>query len=455
MSTTLQSELPAEAPVVAPDVTLTSLSEEVSSRVLMDRAPLWWWIGFGCSFLLFIALLVQMGWLFVKGIGVWGVAIPVAWAFAILEYVWWIALASGGTIVSALFFLTRSPWRSATNRIAESMLLSAAPCAGLMPIMHLGRPGLFYWLFPYPSVMGVWPQARSPLWWDFICLICYILMSIMYYYAGILPDLATVRDLAQSRAKRIFYGILALGWRGSTAEWQNQRIVYAIMSAIMAPMVISVHSVVGLDYAGGLTPGWHDTQFPPYFFFGAVLSGTAVIMMLTILVRWGYGLQNVLTEYHLNAMAKVMLVGSLLLAYAYVWEAFGPLYGSDVAAKTEFYQRMFGFTSPVFWSEKVLTVVVPQLLWFPVVRRNQPLLVMISAGVILGMWQERYVFTISSLAHNYMPSYWGHFYPTAWDWTALAGTIGLFLTMFFLFLRFAPIVSIAEVREIVEEERAP
>ena len=404
---------------------------------------------------MFIALLVQMGWLFVNGIGVWGVAIPVAWAFAILEYVWWIALASGGTIVSALFFLTRSPWRSATNRIAESMLLSAAPCAGLMPIMHLGRPGLFYWLFPYSNVMGVWPQARSPLWWDFICLLCYILMSIMYYYAGILPDLATVRDLAQSRAKRIFYGILALGWRGSTAEWQNQRIVYAIMSAIMAPMVISVHSVVGLDYAGGLTPGWHDTQFPPYFFFGAVLSGTAVIMMLTILVRWGYGLQNVLTEYHLNAMAKVMLVGSLLLAYAYVWEAFGPLYGSDVAAKTEFYQRMFGFTSPVFWSEKVLTVVVPQLLWFPVVRRNQPLLVMISAGVILGMWQERYVFTISSLAHNYMPSYWGHFYPTAWDWTALAGTIGLFLTMFFLFLRFAPIVSIAEVREIVEEERAP
>lgn len=455
MSTTLQSELPAEAPVVAPDVTLTSLSEEVSSRVLMDRAPRWWWIGFGCSFLLFIALLVQMGWLFVNGIGVWGVAIPVAWAFAILEYVWWIALASGGTIVSALFFLTRSPWRSATNRIAESMLLSAAPCAGLMPIMHLGRPGLFYWLFPYSSVMGVWPQARSPLWWDFICLICYILMSIMYYYAGILPDLATVRDLAQSRAKRIFYGILALGWRGSTAEWQNQRIVYAIMSAIMAPMVISVHSVVGLDYAGGLTPGWHDTQFPPYFFFGAVVSGTAVIIMLTILVRWGYGLQNVLTEYHLNAMAKVMLVGSLLLAYAYVWEAFGPLYGSDVAVKTEFYQRMFGFTSPVFWSEKVLTVVVPQLLWLPVVRRNQPLLVMISAGVILGMWQERYVFTISSLAHNYMPSYWGHFYPTAWDWTALAGTIGLFLTMFFLFLRFAPIVSIAEVREIVEEKRAP
>jgi molybdopterin-containing oxidoreductase family membrane subunit len=397
-----------------------------------------------------MVLIVQLGFLFIVGIGIWGVEIPVAWGFAIAEYVWWIALASGGTIVSALFFLTRSPWRSATNRIAESMLLSAAPCAGLMPIMHLGRPGFFYWLFPYSTVMGVWPQMRSPLWWDFICLLCYILMSLMYYYTGILPDLATVRDLARTRSKRIFYGILALGWHGSAAQWQNQRIVYAIMSAIMAPMVISVHSVVGLDYAGGLTPGWHDTQFPPYFFFGAVISGTAVIVMLTILVRWGYGLQAVLTEYHLNAMAKVMLVGSLMLTYAYVWEAFGPMYGSGVAERTEFLQRMFGFTAPVFWSEKILTVVVPQLLWFPFVRRNQVLLLLISGGIILGMWQERFVFTTASLEHNYMPSYWGQFFPTLWDWAALAGTIGLFLTMFFLFLRFAPIVSLAEVREIID-----
>jgi molybdopterin-containing oxidoreductase family membrane subunit len=454
MTMTLPSEFLAEAPVVAPDVTLTSLSEEVSDRVLMARAPLWWWIGFSVAFALFTVLIIQMGWLFIGGIGVWGVNIPVAWGLAIAEYVWWIALASGGTIVSALFFLTRSPWRSATNRIAESMLLSAAPCAGLMPIMHLGRPGLFYWLFPYSNVMGVWPQVRSPLWWDFICLLCYILMSIMYYYTGILPDLATVRDLAKSRFKQIFYGVMALGWRGSTEEWRNQRVVYAIMSAIMAPMVVSVHSVVGLDFAGGLTPGWHDTQFPPYFFFGAVISGTAMIMMLTIMVRWGYGLQNVLTEYHLNALAKVMLVGSVMLCYAYAWEAFGPIYGSDVAARTEFFERIFGFTAPVFWSEKVLTVVIPQLLWLPLVRRNQFLLFLISAGIIVGMWQERFMFTTASLEHNSMPSYWGVFYPTLWDWAALAGTIGLFLTLFFLFLRFAPIVSIAEVREVVEQNRS-
>jgi Ni/Fe-hydrogenase subunit HybB-like protein len=454
MAMTVTSELTADAPVVAPDVTLASLSEQVSSRVLTDRAPRWWWVGFGVSFTLFTLLVIQMAWLFINGIGVWGVEIPVAWGLAISEYVWWIALASGGTIVSALFFLTRSPWRSATNRIAESMLLSAAPCAGVMPIMHLGRPGLFYWLFPYSTVMGVWPQVRSPLWWDFICLLCYILMSIMYYYAGILPDLATVRDLARTRFKQIFYGVLALGWRGSSAEWQNQRVVYAIMSAIMAPMVISVHSVVGLDFAGGLAPGWHDTQFPPYFFFGAVISGTAVIIMLTILVRWGYRLQAVLTGYHFNAMAKVMLVGSVMLAYAYVWEAFGPLYGSDVAEKTEFFQRAFGFTAPAFWSEKILTVVIPQLLWFPAVRRNQFLLFMISGGIIVGMWQERFVFTTASLEHNYMPSYWGYYYPTFWDWACLAGTIGLFLTLFFLFLRFAPIVSLGEMREVIEEERS-
>jgi Ni/Fe-hydrogenase subunit HybB-like protein len=454
MAMTLTSEPTADAPVVAPDVTLASLSEQVSSRVLTDRAPRWWWLGFSFSITLLMLLLIQMAWLFINGIGVWGVDIPVAWGLAIAEYVWWIALASGGTIVSALFFLTRSPWRSATNRIAESMLLSAAPCAGVMPIMHLGRPGLFYWLFPYPTVMGVWPQVRSPLWWDFICLLCYILMSIMYYYAGILPDLATVRDLARTRFKQIFYGVAALGWRGSSAQWQNQRVVYAIMSAIMAPMVISVHSVVGLDFAGGLTPGWHDTQFPPYFFFGAVISGTAVIIMLTILVRWGYRLHDVLTEYHFNAMAKVMLVGSVMLAYAYVWEAFGPFYGSDVAEKTEFFQRAFGFTAPVFWSEKILTVVVPQLLWFPVVRRNQFLLLVIAGGIIVGMWQERFVFTTSSLEHDYMPSYWGYYYPTFWDWACLAGTIGLFLTLFFLFLRFAPIVSLGEMREVIAEERS-
>jgi len=442
-------DLPSEAPVVEPGVTLRSVSEEVSRRVLQPKAPRWWWIGFGFALTLFFVLIVAVAWLFINGIGVWGVEIPVAWGFAISEYVWWIALASGGTIVSALFYLTRSPWRSATNRIAESMLLGAAASAGIMPIMHLGRPGLFYWLFPYSTVMGVWPQVRSPLWWDFVCLLCYILMSIMFYYVGLLPDVATVRDMAQHRRKQIFYGILALGWRGTARHWRNQQMVYYIMCAIMAPMVISVHSVVGLDFAGGLTPGWHSTQYPPYFFFGAVISGVALVIMLTIIVRRGYALENIITGYHLNALAKVMLTGSVMLGYAYLWEGWGAIYGSDIAERTQFFDLLFGFYSPSYWARITLNILIPQLLWLPLVRRSEPLLFLISGGIIVGMWLERYDIVIQSLHRNYIPSYWGVFYPTLWDWATLAGSIGLFLTIFFLILRLLPIVSIAEVREMI------
>jgi molybdopterin-containing oxidoreductase family membrane subunit len=442
---------PGGPPIIQPGVSLGSLSEEISGRVLRPAAPRWWWIGFGFALLLLLVLVVAVAWLFVNGIGVWGVNIPVAWGLALSEYVWWIALASGGTIISALFHLTHSPWRAATNRIAETMLLSAAACAGILPILHLGRPGLFYWLFPYPTVMGVWPQVRSPLWWDFICLICYIAMSILFYYTGLLPDLATVRDLARTRGKQIFYGVLALGWRGSARHWRNQQTVYAIMAAIMAPMVVSVHGVVGLDFAGGLTPGWHSTQFPPYFFFGAVISGTALVVILTILVRWGYSLQDVITEYHLNALGKVMLVGSVMLGYAYFWEAWGPLYGNQVAERLEFMDRVFGFTAPAYWAKTALNILIPQLLWLPSVRRSQILLLGISSGIIVGMWLERYVFVISSLHRNHMPSYWGDFFPTLWDWATLAGTIGLFLTLFFLLLRLMPIVAMSEVRETVHK----
>ncbi|MBV8889155.1 MAG: polysulfide reductase NrfD [Alphaproteobacteria bacterium] len=437
-----------------PSVTLTSLSEEVSARVLRNRAPRWWWIGFAVSLLLLAVLLVSTAWLFVNGIGVWGVDIPVAWGFAIAEYVWWIALASGGTIVSALFYLTRAPWRSATNRIAETMMLCAAASAGIMPILHLGRPGFFYWLFPYSNVMGVWPQFRSPLLWDFVCLLCYILMSVMFYYVGLLPDVATVRDLAKTRPKQILYGILALGWRGSARHWRRHQTVYFIMCAIMAPMVISVHSVVGLDFAGGLTPGWHSTQFPPYFFFGAVISGLALVIMLTLLIRRGYRLQQIITEYHINAMSKVMLVGSVMLAYSYVWEAWGPFYGGDIAERTEFVDSISGLYAASYWAKIVLNAAVPQLLWLPAVRRNEILLFCIAAGIIVGMWLERFVIVIPSLHRDYMPSYWGDYAPTLWDWAILAGSIGLFLALFFLLLRLLPIVSMSEMRAIIDKREA-
>lgn len=445
---------PGNPPVLMPGVSLRSLSEEVCDRVLRPTAPPWWWIGFTGSLALLLVLVVAVSWLFVNGLGVWGVNIPVAWGLAISEYVWWIALASGGTIISALFHLTHSPWRAATNRIAESMLLCAAAAAGIMPILHLGRPSLFYWLFLYPNTMGLWPQARSPLWWDFIALACYILMSLAFFYTGLLPDLATVRDLATTRGSRLFYGILSLGWRGSGRHWRNYQTVYAIMAAVMTPMVVSVHSIVGLDFAGGLTPGWHSTQFPPYFFFGAVISGSALVVILTVLVRRGYGFYDLITEYHLNALGKVMLVGSLLLGYAYLWEAWGPFYGGDTAERGEFIDRISGFTAWQYWATIVLNIAIPQLLWLPGIRRSAGALVLIASGIMVGMWLERFVFVVSSLHRNHMPSAWGDYAPTLWDWATFAGSVGLFLTLFFLMLRLVPIVSMAEMRELVGKAAA-
>jgi len=448
---TVSVEHSDELPIMLPGVTLTSLSRDIGGTVLRPKMPLWWWIGFLVSLALLLLLFVSSGWLFVAGIGIWGVDIPVAWGLAIAEYVWWIALASGGTIVSALFYLTRSPWRAAISRIAESMMLCAAASAGILPILHLGRPGLFYWLFPYPNVMGIWPQFRSPLLWDFVCLACYIAMSVMFYYTGMLPDLATMRDRAETRGRQIFYGIMALGWRGSAGQWHHYKTVYLIMAAIMAPMVVSVHSVVGLDFAGGLTPGWHSTQFPPYFFFGAVISGIALVILLTIPIRRAYALQAIITEYHLNALSKIMLTGSLMLGFAYVWEAFGPFYGSEIAERTMFVERVFGMYAPIFWATIALNIALPQLLWWPAVRINEVLLVVIALAIIVGMWCERFVIVITSLHRGHLPSEWGNYSPTVWDWATFAGTIGLFSTLFFIVLRLVPIVPLAEMRELIRD----
>jgi Ni/Fe-hydrogenase subunit HybB-like protein len=438
-------------PLMAPGVTSLSLGDDISAHVLRPHAPLWWWIGFGISLALLLVLIGSSAWLFIAGIGIWGIDIPVAWGLAIAEYVWWIALASGGTIISALFYLTRSPWRSAISRIAEAMMLCAAASAGVMPILHLGRAGFFYWLFPYPNVMGVWPQFRSPLLWDFVCLLCYILMSIMFFYVGLLPDLATVRDRARGRGQRIFYGLLALGWRGSARHWRHYKTLYFMLAAIMTPMVISVHSVVGLDFAGGMTPGWHSTQFPPYFFFGAVVSGIALVIMLTLPLRRAYGLKAIIAARHLNALGKVMLVGSLMLGFAYFWEVFGPYYDADIAERHMLHERLFGFYAPCFWATILFNIAIPQLLWLPVLRQRPVPLFLIALGVIIGMWLERFVIVVTSLHRDYMPSEWGNYFPTIWDWATFLGSIGLFLTLFFLILRLLPIVSIAEMRTLIAE----
>ena len=303
-------------------------------------------------------------WVFYKGVGIWGVDWPVVWGFAIINYVWWIAIASGGTFISALFYLVRVEWRTSLNRIAETMTIFAAACAGLYPILHLGRPWLFYWLFPFPNTMTLWPQFRSPLLWDFFAILTYVISSVVFWYFGLIPDLATMRDCATTRRQRIIYGVMALGFRGSDNQWRHYHATYGVLAAIMAPLVISVHSIVGLDFAGAATVGWHSTEFPPFFVFGALLSGFAMVLLLAIPLRRLLGLEAFITGRHFDALGKMLLVSSLCLAYAYMMDAFSIFYGGDRAEKEQFIDKIAGSYAAIYWATILLNIVIPQLMWF-------------------------------------------------------------------------------------------
>jgi molybdopterin-containing oxidoreductase family membrane subunit len=344
-------------------------------------------------------------------------------------------------------------WRNGVNRFAESLTLFAAAAAGLMPIYHLGRQGLFYWLFPYPTVMGIWPQFRSPLLWDFFALLCYILNSIVFWYVGLIPDCATLRDRATSRGKQIFYGILALGWRGSARHWRNYKVAYLVMAGIMAPMVVSVHSIVGLDFAAGNAAGWHSTQWPPYFFVGALYSGWAATLVLIIPIRHLYGLERIVTGRHLNAIAKLMLATGWMLAYCYSLEAFQPFYRGDEAERAVYLYSALGPYGFAFWLRNGINLLLPQLLWFPAIRRNEIVLFLLSFAIVVGMWFERYSFVVASLARDYIPSEWFVFRATIWDYGVLFGSVGLVLVGVFLFIRLLPVVSIFELREVIRRRR--
>ena len=442
-----------DAPVIGAEQTFSSVTELLSERVLSRRAPPWWYLGAAISAVFLILFVIACVWTFAAGVGVWGVNIPVAWGLALANYTWWIGIASGGTFISSLFYLVGADWRNGVNRAAESLTLFAAAAAGMMPILHLGRQGLFYWLFPYSSVMGVWPQYLSPLLWDFAALLCYILNSFVFWYIGLIPDCATLRDRATTRGQRLLYGVLALGWRGSARDWVSYRAVYLVMAGIMAPMVVSVHSIVGLDFAAGLVAGWHSTQWPPYFFIGALYSGWAVVLCLIIPLRRLYSLERVITERHLEVIAKLMLTTGLMLAYCYLMEAMDPLYSGDRAKVTEFYASAFGHYGATYWARNTLNIFIPQLLWLPAVRRNRVALGLISLGIVTGMWIERYNFVVSALAQDYMPSQWNFYGATFWDWAILIGSAGLVMSGFFFFIRVLPVVSMFELREIIHRRK--
>jgi molybdopterin-containing oxidoreductase family membrane subunit len=444
---------PAAPAVIAPGHTFATISDKIGAIVLTRRTPVGWLLGLAAGLALLGVFLTAVTWLFIRGVGIWGINIPVGWGLAIVNFVWWVGIGHAGTLISAILLLLHQSWRTSINRFAEAMTLFAVSCAGMFPILHMGRPWLAYWLFPYPNTMAVWPQFRSPLLWDVFAVSTYATVSALCWFIGMVPDLATLRDRATSAAGRVIYGVLALGWRGSARHWARYETAYLLLAGLATPLVISVHTVVSFDFAIAIVPGWHTTIFPPYFVAGAIYSGFAMVITLAIPIRAAYGLKDFITDRHLENMAKVMLATGLIVAYGYSMEAFMSWYSGNPYERFMYWNRMTGPYWPAYWALIATNIAIPQLLWLKKVRRNVPLLFVISLVVNTGMWLERFVIVVTSLHRDFLPSSWGMYYPTMWDWFTFVGTLGLFVFMFFLFLRFLPAISIFEMRTLLPESK--
>jgi molybdopterin-containing oxidoreductase family membrane subunit len=412
-----------------------------------------WKIGFAICGLLTLLLVVSIYRTVSKGIGVWGNNIPAGWALGITNFVWWIGIGHAGTFISAILYLLEQRWRTSINRFAEAMTLFAVMQAALFPVLHLGRPWFAYWLLPYPSVMEVWPQVRSALPWDAAAITTYFTVSLVFWYVGLIPDFASLRDHAPTRRKRLIYGFFALGWRGTTKAWRHYRLGYLLLAGLSTPLVVSVHSIVSSDFAIGLTPGWHSTVFPPFFVAGAIFSGFAMVLTLILPARAAFGMKDVITARHLDNMAKLVLVTGLIVTYGYATEFFTAWYSADEAERYQFFHaRPFGPSNGVFWTMIACNVIVPQALWWRRIRRSVPALFVIALLVNVGMWCERFVIIVGSLEREYLPSAWADYSPTWVDVGLFTGTIGFFGLLFMIFLRFVPFIAVAEMKELRAEE---
>ena len=453
-----QQNQPAEAgdslPIIEPGHTFGSITDKISSIVLTGRTPWFWYVGFGLSFILVLGLFFCIAAVITIGVGLFGIMIPVGWGFDIVNFVWWIGIGHAGTLISAILLLLRQKWRQSINRFAEAMTLFAVACAGLFPLIHLGRPWYFYWLVPYPSTMGIQPQFRSPLVWDVFAVSTYFTVSLLFWFLGLIPDLATLRDRARGRIPRFIYGMLAMGWRGSAIHWHRYEIAYLLLAGLATPLVVSVHTVVSFDFAVGLVPGWHSTIFPPYFVAGAIYSGFAMVLTIAIPLRKLYGLEDFITMRHLKNMGMVLLVTGMIVAYGYLIETFMAWYSGDIFEKYMMMNRMFGPYGWMYWLLILFNILIPQALWFRSLHTNVIVLFLIAVSVNIGMWLERYVIIVVSLHRDFMPSAWGRYSGTIFDYGVFVGTIGLFIALLFLFIRVLPMISIFEMRELVHEEEA-
>ena len=444
---------------IAPEIDTLEAVNSLVAEPLIGRAGwrrdrwLGWWIALGValpvSSLTVIGLIIS----FSGGIGTLGNNTSVVWGFPIANYVWWIGIGNAGTLISALLLLTRQPWRASINRFAEAMTLFAATIAGIFPIIHLGRPYFFYWIFPYPNPMNLYPQWKSALIWDGWSLLAYIIFSAVFWYTGLIPDLATLRDRAKHPLTRQLYGAFALGWRNSARHWAAHQSYYRTMAGLAVPLVCSVHSIVGLDFAASLMPGWQESLFPPYFVVGAMFSGFAMVVLLALLIRFGLGVSSLVTARHFDAMAKVILAGACVMTASYATEWFMAWYGGERAERSYLAYAFTGKYAAIYALMLLGNCLLPQLLWLKRVRANLPALAIISAGILVGMWFERILIIFNTLGHGYLPTMWRAFWPTPVDWMILFGTLGVFTTLFLVFVRLIPSVSMFEMRELAIDER--
>jgi molybdopterin-containing oxidoreductase family membrane subunit len=430
--------------------TLTNAVANVAER----KTTLGWKIAFVIAVCWLGVLGVCIGYLFTTGVGVWGTNQPVGWAFPIVNFVFWVGIGHAGTLISAILFLFRQNWRTGINRFAEAMTIFAVVCAGLFPGIHVGRPWLAYWLFPIPNQMTMWPQFRSPLLWDVFAVSTYATVSLVFWYIGMIPDLATLRDRATSRIKQMVYGIFAVGWTGSCRHWHRYERAYLILAALATPLVLSVHSVVSFDFATSQLPGWHTTIFPPYFVAGAIYGGFAMVLNLAIPARAFFGLKDVITLRHIENCAKIMLATGMLVAYSYGTEFFIAWYGGNIYERFTFFNRAFGWYAWSTWIMIFCNAIAPQILWSKRMRTNLVVVFICAVFANIGMWFERFVIIVTSLSRDFLPSSWWLFKPTWVDICMLIGSFGLFFTLFLLFCRFLPVVAMAEVKTVMPASHA-
>ena len=439
------------APLILGGNDFTSVTEKICSIVERPKPPRAWYIAFGVTSALTGLLGAMVVYLVSTGIGVWGLNRPVGWAFDITNFVFWVGIGHAGTLISAILFLFRQKWRTSINRSAEAMTIFAVMCAGIFPGIHVGRIWFAYWLFPIPNQMSMWPNFRSPLLWDVFAVSTYATVSLMFWYMGMVPDLATLRDRATSRVKQIVYGIASLGWRGSNRHWHRYERAYLLLAALATPLVLSVHSVVSFDFAVSMLPGWHATIFPPYFVAGAIFGGFAMVMLLIVPSRAWFGLKDIITPRHLENMAKIILATGMMVGYAYAMEFFIAWYSGNPVERFVFANRAFGPYAWAYWTMVSCNVLSPQLFWFKKARTNTAVLWIVALLVTIGMWFERFVIIVTTLHRDFLPSSWGMYAPSWVELCTFAGSFGLFFTLFLLFVRYLPMVAMAEVKSVMPQ----